>query len=357
MKAFNILILGAFACALSVWSEQSGAAETNQCPNFQEVYDTVRAHLVGADQANLNQAAVQGFLDQLKPEVSLVTPGTRTTPPEGPLLTKTRVFDSAYAYLRVNRVGTGLGDDITKVLRELKGTNNLNGLVIDLRFAGGQDYAAAAAAADPFVTKDQPLLTWGTTTARSSAKTNAVTLPVVVLMNHETTGAAEALAGILRETDVALLIGAPTAGQATAFQEFPLRDGQILRIATAAVKLGNGQPLSLQGLTPDIKVTVNAQDERAYFANPYMAIHKDLALLKEGDLLGDANTTNSPPRRRINEAELVRMQKEGLNPEEELAAPPPTSSETPKPTVQDPALARALDLLKGLAVVNRLRQP
>jgi hypothetical protein len=59
-------------------------------------------------------------------------------------------------------------------------------------------------------------------------------------------------------------------------------------------------------------------------------------------------------RRRLNEAELVRMMREGQNIEQE-----PTlglkESDPSRPLVHDPALARAIDLLKGLSVVQQFR--
>ena len=60
-------------------------------------------------------------------------------------------------------------------------------------------------------------------------------------------------------------------------------------------------------------------------------------------------------QRRINEAELVRMQRDGelLGGEGTLATG--REGEPAKPSIQDPSLARALDLLKGLALVQRSR--
>ena len=70
-----------------------------------------------------------------------------------------------------------------------------------------------------------------------------------------------------------------------------------------------------------------------------------------------ASTTNRSPRRRMNEAELVRMSREGqaIDRETVAANPTPPLPEPIVPVVTDPALARALDLLKGLAVVQQFR--
>ena len=56
----------------------------------------------------------------------------------------------------------------------------------------------------------------------------------------------------------------------------------------------------------------------------------------------------------MNEAELVRMLREGENPEDELVKPA-LPAEPAKPMITDPALSRAIDLLKALAVVRHTR--
>jgi hypothetical protein len=62
--------------------------------------------------------------------------------------------------------------------------------------------------------------------------------------------------------------------------------------------------------------------------------------------------TNLAARRfRVNEAELVREHKAGLDRDLEAETPPPL--EPAKPLVNDPVLARALDLVKGLALVRQ----
>ena len=58
---------------------------------------------------------------------------------------------------------------------------------------------------------------------------------------------------------------------------------------------------------------------------------------------------------RINEADLVRLQKEGIEPEPGGSKPRRTA-DSDQQVLRDPALARAIDLLKGLAVVRQSRQ-
>ena len=75
---------------------------------------------------------------------------------------------------------------------------------------------------------------------------------------------------------------------------------------------------------------------------------------------GTGSDTNRP-RRRLNEAELVRLQREGILADEETGLPAPAKRAgtgrlpvVPEgPVLMDPALIRAIDLLKGLAVIQQ----
>ena len=169
-------------------------------------------------EAELNRAATRGLLAQLGSQVVLVTNGLSTVPAEGPLIGKSDVYENLVAYLRVARVESGLAEAVRDSFQRLKSTNKLAGLVLDLRFAGGDDYSAAAQVADRFLAHEQPLLKWGDKTEHSTVKTNALKVPVAILVNRQTSGAAEALAAVLRQAGIGLLIGSPTAGEAHIFR-------------------------------------------------------------------------------------------------------------------------------------------
>lgn len=342
-------LLAAFAGLANLRADQPAPA-----PDFKEVYDLVAAHLGGISAADLNRTSVQALVTALSPRVSLAG-GAETPVGAAPqLVTKSTLFDGQIAFVRVGRVNSGLADAVRDAFQKLAGTNTLNGLVLDLRYTDGDDYAAAAGTADLFLKKDRPLLDWGNGVTRSKEKPAALVAPVVVVMNRQTSGAAEALAAVLRDSGAGLLVGARTAGQAMVAQEYPLRDGQRLRIATGSVRLGDGSVLSLDGVKPDIAVEVNPAEERAYYADPFKEFPRT-NLLAGASIASatPANGTNRTRRARFNEAELVRERRDGSSADLEL--PPNDNPDAGKPTVRDPALARALDVLKGLAVVRQSR--
>ena len=327
------------------------AQTTNEPPDFKEVYDLVRDHLGGVSEADLNRAAVKGLTTALAPKVELITngPSEEASTPSQPVL-KTALFDGDIAYIRIGRVAEGLPQAIHEAYDALGATNKLKGLALDLRYTGGDDYAAAAAVADMFLKKEQPLLNWGNGVVRSTEKAEAVTLPVAVLVNRKTKAAAEALAAVMRQAGIGLIIGGKTAGQAMVAKEFPLKNGDKLKIATARIEVGETVLLSPEGVKPDIQVDVRPEDERAYYyEDAFKLIDRGELTASAGTVTNQAAATNRIRRPRFNEAELVRERREGANLDLDLAD---QKEEPDKPTVRDPALARALDLLKGLAVVR-----
>ena len=341
-----------FLCGLLVFlsAQTRVIAQTHEAPDYKEVYDLIREHLGGTSDSDLNRAAVQGLTAALAPRVTLVTNGpTEEASPSGEMVLKSSLFDGDIGYVRIGRVGNGLSEALRKAYNELATTNKLRGLVLDLRYASGDDYAAAASTADLFLKKEQPLLNWGNGVVKSTEKSDALTLPVAVLVNRKTTGSAEALAAIMRQAGVGLILGGRTAGQAVVAKEFPLKNGDKLKIATARIEVGETVLLSPEGVKPDIHVEVKPEDEKAYYTDAFKVVQKQelVASANGASATNQVAGTNRVRRPRFNEAELVRERKEGVNLDLESG-----NDEPEKPSVRDPVLARALDLLKGLAVVR-----
>lgn len=324
-------------------------AAPDDTPDFREIYELIRTNAGGLSETELNRAAVDGLLNALGPRATIVTNAAAGDDTNAAVVTKALIFDHNIGYLRITRIDDESPKTVGDTLAALGSTNQLKGAVLDLRFSDGTDYSAAAAIADLFVSKAEPLLNWGNGAVSSHAKTNAIAMPVAVLVNHNTAGAAEALAAVIRQTGTGLVLGNHTAGCALLTRDFPLKDGRRLRIGTTPVMLGDGSAMSTQGVKPDIDVTVNLEDERAYYADAFRVLAKTNA---SGNLsnTNDASGTNVARRARLNEAELVRERKEGASFDPDA---PPRPAEPQAPVVSDPALARAIDLLKGLAVVRQ----
>ncbi|MFA6543959.1 MAG: S41 family peptidase [Limisphaerales bacterium] len=331
---------------VAILSMVDGAAADPRPPQFREVFEIVRTNLGGMNPEAVERAALKALLKQLDGQVVIEDqPTTSAAATAGPPVSKSAVFDNGYGYVRISQVGPKLESALADEFGKLGGTGKLSGLVLDLRYVGGSDEKAAARAADRFLAAEQALLTVNGEVLRSTGKTNAIQLPTAILVNRHTSGAAEVLAALLRQNHVGLLIGGATTGGARQFREFTLSTGQRLRIATGETKLGDGQLMPATGLRPDIAVNVGAEEERAFYAEPYQSPART-------NVVTSADRRHAESLGRLNEAELVRRMKEGQSLETALSGGAPSVS---APQVRDPALARALDLLKGLSVMRPAR--
>ena len=133
--------------------------------------------------------------------------------------------------------------------------------------------------------------------------------PLVILVDSQTDGAAAALAKQLRSARAGVVIGSP--------------DGAV---------------------QPDIAVAGRAADEKIFLQNPYATIPTNPAstLSATNELLPYVDHTS--------EAELVRKRvKDGEDDSDATNSP---RAETAQPVLRDPVLARAVDLLRALAILH-----
>jgi len=307
----NIKHIISFCCVIAATAIYASEPDDGLA-QFEQVYTLLRTNLQGAKAAQLDRAAIKGLLNQFPSKVMLVREGgsEAQTAADAPL-GKTAVFDNSYAYFRVLKVETNLAGELMASYRDMAATNKskIKGVVLDLRFAGGTDFAAAAAAADCFLNADQPLLEFGGVTARSTKKDNAITVPLAALINSKTSEAAEGLAAVLRQTSTGLLLGTESAGRASLFKDFPLNEGGKLRIAVGEIKLGDGTVFR-GGIKPDIVVKTNPEDEKAYWEHPWQVPGEVGKTNAAGtNLAASPSQTNGGAFRRFSEAELVREQR------------------------------------------------
>jgi hypothetical protein len=213
-------------------------------------------------------------------------------------LARAGILESNVAYLQVSRMGKNLPDEIRAAQDKLTVSNKIAGTVLDLRFANGDDLTASQAV--------EELLSAGK-------------LPLMILVNRQTGGAAASLAVELREARAGLIFGSVADTAKTNSEAF------------AQVQ-------------PDIAVAIGQENERAYLKNPFITPAQT-----------ETNTMDStnnllPALDYTSEADLVREKiKDGAK-EEYVPAGPKIDPQMP--LIQDPVLARAVDLIKGLAVFH-----
>jgi C-terminal peptidase prc len=175
----------------------------------------------------------------------------------------------------------GIGEALTTAWADLNATNDLAGLVIDLRTnPGGQltelDEILALftdGRQGEFYARDEvrPLQINGRDVAHSQ------TIPLVLLVSSYSNSSAEMMAGVLQESGRAMLVGSQTLGNVEAVYNYLLTDGSMLWLAEEGFHSNNGVNWDGLGIKPDVEVQ-QAWHEFATDAD-------DLALQKAIDLL------------------------------------------------------------------------
>jgi carboxyl-terminal processing protease len=212
----------------------------------------------------------------------------------------------------------------------------VDALVIDLRATSSNDFDIAAETTKRFATKGKPLWTVRKTAAHQDRTFTNERDPVfqgtvMVLIDGETSGPAEAMAAALKAHGQALLIGQPSAGRAVEYSDFPLSSGKILRIAVGEVIGPSGQSLFPGGVKPDLAVELSPAQKHQIFA---LSMQRGLTTF-----------VFEPERPHFNEAALIA----GTNPELDIRQ----QRRNPDENLHDAVLQRAVDVITSLAVFQK----
>lgn len=130
------------------------------------------------------------------------------------------------------------------------------GIIIDLRNNSGGSVKGMAAMLDLLLPagntvsyKDKS----GKVTVEYRSDSNAVSLPVSVLVNQNTLGAAEIFASDIKDYKKGLLVGEKTAGYGTKDEVVPLSDGSAMILSVANYLTLNGAVFNGHGIDVDIE--------------------------------------------------------------------------------------------------------
>ncbi|MFH1477219.1 MAG: S41 family peptidase [Verrucomicrobiota bacterium] len=218
-----------------------------------------------------------------------------------PVTGTTETWPQGIGYLKVNGLYTNSGAVIVEQLNTWRGTNCF-GVIIDIRGADGMDLESVAAIGSLFARAGDTLfiLRDGYNTAATvyQAKTiPPLDKPVMVLVDHNTSGAAEVLAGLLSVGKGAMLIGTPTRGDDRIRDIIPLSNDRVLYIATQRIELSKGPAYYQKGVIPHVRVAQTnepaiptsefADEEPDIFAGISEQELQDRALIKrvDGDMI------------------------------------------------------------------------
>ena len=243
---------------------------------------------------------------------------------------KTRILEPGYGYLRISQFQSKTADNMVDALNKLKkeAGGSLDGMVLDLRNNPGGVLNGAVAVSDAFLNKGMIVYTEGRI-ADSQLRFNATPddildgAPLVVLVNQGSASASEIVAGALQDHKRAIIIGAQTFGKGSVQTILPLSSDSALKLTTARYYTPSGRSIQAEGIKPDIEL-------------------KPLELAAK-----DSNGVKP-----LKEADLSRHLGNGDDEDGDASADDDEETETEKLLKKDYMLYEALNLLKGLAILQ-----
>jgi carboxyl-terminal processing protease len=171
-------------------------------------------------------------------------------------------------YVRLTQFGEKTADELEEALKKLE-AQGMQSLVLDLRGNPGGLLDQAILVCEKFLEKGQPIVS---TEARSpaneihkaaSGRGKHRKQPIAVLVNGGSASAAEIVSGCLQDLKRATVIGEQSFGKGSVQSILPLTDGTALRLTTAKYYTPSHKVIHEKGITPDIVVPMNADEEIA----------------------------------------------------------------------------------------------
>lgn len=171
--------------------------------------------------------------------------------------------------IEVIHFGEKTGAEFRRALDRLR-AEGVRALVIDLRDNPGGLLDAAVEVAGPFFNRNELIVyTRGRDPSdrielRSDGRDSVPPgLPVAVLINGGSASASEIVAGALKDTGRAVLVGDKSFGKGSVQTLYPLRGDEALRLTTAKYFTPSGVVIHGQGIPPDIEVKLTPDEEKA----------------------------------------------------------------------------------------------
>jgi len=190
--------------------------------------------------------------------------GERLLPPEltGPF---------RIGYIRLIQFNEPTADELSKAIDDLQ-KQGMQALILDLRNNPGGLLNSAVDVCGQFLPPNTKVVsTQGRVPSQQhDYSTSTVSkprpiFPMVLLVNEGSASGAEIVAGALKDLRRAVLVGETTFGKGSVQNVLQLPDGSAVRFTTAKYYTPSRQVIQGNGVTPNIRVGMTAEQERALY--------------------------------------------------------------------------------------------
>src|SRR5437899_433923 len=175
-------------------------------------------------------------------------------------------------YIRLIQFSEPTTEELSKALDELQ-RQGMQALILDLRNnPGGLLNSAVDVCAEFLPSNTKVVSTQGRVASQqhdystSGAKKARPNFPMALLINEGSASGAEIVAGALKDLHRAILVGETTFGKGSVQNVMQLPHGSAVRFTTAKYYTPTKQVIQVNGVAPNIRVAMTAEQERALFA-------------------------------------------------------------------------------------------
>src|SRR3989442_5331825 len=175
------------------------------------------------------------------------------------------------AYVRLIQFNEPTAEELSKALDELQ-KRGMQALILDLRNnPGGLLNSAVDVCAQFLPPNTKVVSTQGRIVSQqhdystSGVKKERPNFPMTLLINEGSASGAEIVAGALKDLHRAILVGETTFGKGSVQNVMQLPDGSAVRFTTAKYYTPSKQVIQGNGVTPNIRVVMTAEQERSLF--------------------------------------------------------------------------------------------
>lgn len=173
---------------------------------------------------------------------------------------KSEMLENNIGYIDFDSFTDTSAEEFENTYKALK-NKGAKSLIVDLRDNTGGYVQSALNIADLFVNKDEKLLITedkdGERTINYSKHGKTINMPVVVLVNEYSASASEILTGILKDYDVATIVGTRTYGKGVIQNVYPKVLGGALKVTTAEYFTPKENKIHKVGIEPDEEVQLD----------------------------------------------------------------------------------------------------
>ena len=226
----------------------------------------------------------------------------------------------------------------------------LKGIVLDLRNNPGGLLTEAVSVSDAFLEQGEIVSTRGRDTNDGThiyAKPGDIArgLPMVVLINSGSASASEIVAGALKDHGRAIILGTRSFGKGSVQSVIPISNSSAIRLTTARYYTPSGISIQARGIVPDIEVAL----ARIEAVEGGIVREEDLRGALDGSEDENADASDTPADTSDSDpadGDAANDENEGDN---------DADNANVKQDEIDYQLARALDLIRGVAIFGSLK--